>query len=181
MKIIHFTFIVLLSLFVTSCGTVQVNTDYDRSANFATYKTYSLHQKGLDKLKVNDLDKNRLIKAIDAQMATKGFTKVTSDADLIVNILTSSKEQVSVRNDNWGYGWGGYYGGFYGGGYYGGNNVSSYQSGTIIIDIIDDKKNVLVWQGVGADFNLSNISAKAERIPKAIQEILAKFPPQDKK
>ena len=128
MKIIHFTFIILLSLFVTSCGTVQVSTDYDRSANFASYKTYTFHQKGLDKLKVNDLDKNRLIKAIDAQMATKGFTKVSSDADLVINLLTSSKEQVSVNNNNW-----------------------------------------------------SNISAKAERIPQAVQEILAKFPPQPKK
>ena len=176
MKFIHFTFIVLLSLFVTSCGTVQVSTDYDRSANFATYKTYSYHQKGLEKLKVNDLDKKRLITAIDTQMAAKGFTKVDSGADLVVNILTSSKEQVSVNNNNWGYGSYGYYGGYYGG--Y--NNVSSYQAGTIVLDIIDDKKNILVWQGVGSDFNLSNISAKAERIPKAIEEILTKFPPQQK-
>ena len=176
MKIIHFTFIVLLSLFVTSCGTVQVSTDYDRSANFATYKTYSYHQKGLDKLKVNDLDKKRLLTSIDAQMAAKGFTKVNSDADLVVNLLTSTKEQVSVNNNNWGYGPYGYYGG-----YYGGNSISSYQAGTIVIDIIDDKKNVLVWQGVGSDLNLSNISAKAERIPKAIEEILTKFPPQVKK
>ena len=153
MKIIHFTFIILLSLFVTSCGTVQVSTDYDRSANFATYKTYSFHQKGLDKLKVNDLDKNRLIAAIDAQMAAKGFTKVNTDADLVVNLLTSSKEQISVNNN---------------------------QAGTIVLDIVDDKQNVLVWQGVGSDLNLSNISAKAERIPKAIEEILAKFPPQPK-
>ncbi|WP_313376513.1 DUF4136 domain-containing protein [Chishuiella sp.] len=178
MKGIHFTFIVLLSLLVTSCGTVQVSTDYDRSVNFSTYKTYTFHQKGLDKLKVNDLDKNRLIKSIDAQMASKGFTKVSSDADLVINLLTSSKEEVSVYNNNWGYGpWGGYYGG----GFYGGNNVTSYQSGTIVIDIIDDKRNILIWQGVGTDFNLSNISAKAERIPEAIQEILSKFPPEKKK
>lgn len=174
MKIIHFTFIILLSLFVTSCGTVQVSTDYDRSANFATYKTYSFHQKGLDKLKVNDLDKNRLIAAIDAQMAAKGFTKVNTDADLVVNLLTSSKEQISVNNNNWEYGPYGYYAGYYG------NSVSSYQAGTIVLDIVDDKRNVLVWQGVGSDLNLSNISAKAERIPKAIEEILAKFPPQPK-
>ena len=55
---------------------------------------------------------------------------------------------------------------------------SRKRAGTIIIDIIDDQRNILVWQGVGSDFNLSNISAKAERIPKAIEEILAKFPPQ---
>ncbi|MBO6212024.1 DUF4136 domain-containing protein [Algoriella sp.] len=176
MKIVHFAFIVLLSLFVTSCSTVQVSTDYDRSANFSTYKTYSYHEKGLDKLKVNDLDKRRLLTAIDTQMAAKGFTKVSSDADLVVNVLTSTKEKISVSNNNWGYGPYGYYGG-----YYGGTNVSQYQAGTIVIDIIDDKKNVLVWQGVGADLNLSNISAKAERIPKAVEEILSKFPPQPKK
>ena len=176
MKFIHIAFVALLLLFVTSCGTVQVGTDYDRSADFTTYKTYSFHQKGLDKLMVNDLDKKRLISAIDTQMGAKGFTRVSSDADLVVNILTSSKEQISVNNNNWGYGPYGYYGG-----YYGGNSVSSYQSGTIVIDIIDDRRNILAWQGVGSDLNLSNLSAEVERIPKAIEEILTKFPPQPKK
>ncbi|MBS7333964.1 DUF4136 domain-containing protein [Faecalibacter bovis] len=160
-------FVALFSfILLASCNAVNVATDYDRTANFNTYKTYSYHQKGIDKLSINDLDKNRIISSIDKEMATKGFTKVTSGADLVVNILASSTQEVRVDNDIYGYGyWGGY------------PSVSDYTAGKIIIDIIDDKKNILVWQGVGSDLNISNISAKNDKIPQAINEILSKFPP----
>lgn len=170
MKNISILFSLFLALIFASCNTVNVATDFDKSANFNVYKTYSFHQKGLDKLAINDLDKRRIVDAIDKEMATKGFTKVVSNADLVVNILTSSSKELNVNND-----WYGYYG--YWGGY---PSVSEYTSGKIIIDIVDDKKNILVWQGVGSGLNLNNISAKAERIPQAINEILVKFPPQAK-
>lgn len=163
----------ILALFsfvlLTSCNAVNVSTDYDRSVNFTSYKTYSFHQKGIDKLSINDLDKSRIISSIDREMATKGFTKVKSDADLVINILVSSSQEVRVDND--------YRYGYWGGGY---PAVSDYTAGKIILDIIDDKRNILVWQGVGSDLNLSNVSSKNEKIPQAINEILTKFPPQVK-
>ena len=169
MKNISLILALISFVFITSCNAVNVTSDYDRSANFTSYKTYSFHQKGLEKLSINDLDKNRIISSIDREMATKGFTKVSANSDLIVNILASSSQEVRVDNDMYRYGyWGGY------------QNVSDYTAGKIIIDIIDDKRNILVWQGVGSDLNLSNVAAKNEKIPQAINEILAKFPPQVK-
>jgi hypothetical protein len=172
-----FGFLSLLTF--TSCNVVNVTADYDRQADFNTYKTYSFHQKGIEKLDINDLDKRRIIAAIEQNLAAKGFIKVTSDPDLLVNLLASSTKEVDV-NDNWyGYGYGpyGYYGGYWGGGY---PTVSEYTAGKIVIDIVDDKRNILVWQGIGSGLNLSNVSSKADRIPKAIDEILSKFPPQKK-
>lgn len=168
MKNISILFALLFAFILTSCGTVNVATDFDKSANFNEYKTYSFHQKGLDKLSINDLDKRRIIDAIDKEMATKGFIKVASQADLVINVLTSSSREVNVNNNDW-YGYYGYWGGY--------PSVSEYTSGKIIIDIVDDKKNILVWQGTGSGLNLNNISTKAEKIPKAINEILVKFPP----
>lgn len=174
MRQLSFICLLLGAFILTSCGTVSVSADYDRTANFNSFKTYTFHQKGLDKLKVNDLDKRRLISAIEQEMANKGLVKVQSDADLVVNILTSSSQEVIISNDRFGgYGYG-YWGGMY-------PSVSDYTSGNIIIDIVDDKRNILVWQGVGSGLNVDNISAKSEKIPKAINEILAKFPPQAKK
>ena len=161
----------IAAIFLVSCNAVSVTQDFDRSANFNSYKTYSYHQKGLDKLKINDLDKRRILAALDREMATKGFTKVNSDADIVVNILTSSSQEVHVNNNYYNYGFYGYPGFNY-------PNVSEYTSGKIIIDIIDDKRNILVWQGVGKGLNIDNISAKEQRIPEAINNILKKFPPQ---
>lgn len=173
MKQLSLVCMLLGALLFTSCNAVSVASDYDRSANFANYKTYTFHQKGLDKLSINDLDKRRIIDALNKEMTAKGFTKVDSDADLVINVLASSSQEISIDND--------YYGP-YGYGYWGGRYpyVSEYTAGKVIVDIVDDKRNILVWQGVGSGLNLSKIEAKSEKIPQAINEILAKFPPQKK-
>ena len=177
MKYVSMLFLGMMTLLLTSCGVVQVSTDYDKTVDFTTYKTYMFHQKGIDKLQVNDLDKKRLTNAIELEMNKKGMMKVNQDPDIIINILTSSKEQIDIDNSYM-------YGGYYGWSPYWGapaSRVTQYTAGTIVIDFIDDRRNILVWQGMGSGLNLSNISAKAERIPQAVAEILAKYPPGVKK
>lgn len=177
MKNLKYILICFCFLTLASCGVVQVSSDFDRSANFNTFKTYSYHEKGFDKLPLNDLDKRRIIAALDQELGAKGLQKVSENPDLVINVLASSKEEVRVDND-W---YGGWYGGW--GPYWGGpaSRVSQYTSGTIIVDIIDFNKNILIWQGVGSGLNVSNISAKSERIPQAVAEILKNFPPEAKK
>ncbi len=167
MKIYSLLFIIL-AFVISSCNTVRVTYDFDRATDFNTYKTYNYHQKGIDKLELNDLDKRRILNAIDAQMTAKGLTK-SETPDLYLNVLASSKEKINIDN--------GYYGGYWGGG----SRVYQYTSGTIIIDVIDDKRNTLVWQGAGSGLNVSDLDRKADDIPQAIAEIMAKFPPPAQK
>lgn len=167
-------FLLLIAAFVfTSCNTVRVTYDFDRSTDFNTYKTYNFHQNGIDKLELNDLDKRRILNAIDAQMAVKGFTKSETSPELFINVLASSKEKINIDN--------GYYGGYWGPYYGGSSRVYQYTSGTIIIDIIDNARNILIWQGAGSGLNVSDLDNKAEEIPQAVSEILAKFPPPAQK
>ncbi|WP_068598249.1 DUF4136 domain-containing protein [Vaginella massiliensis] len=176
MKEIKYILAIALIFTLVSCGVVQVRSDYDKTANFTAYKTYAFHEKGFEKLPLNDLDKRRIINALDQDLASKGFQKVNSNPDLIINVLASSKEQINIDHD--------YYGGWYGWGpYWGGpaSRVSQYTSGTIIVDVIDFNKNILVFQSVGSGLNVSDISSKSERIPQAIQEIMKNFPPGQKK
>lgn len=168
MKPTYSAFVLLMGIFLISCNTVRVTYDYDRSTDFNAYKTYNFHQKGLEKLEVNDLDKRRILSSIEAEMTAKGFTK-SDQPQLYINILASSKEKINVDN--------GYYGGYWGGP----SRVYQYTSGTIIIDVIDDQKNILVWQGAGSGLNVSDLDNKGDDIPKAISEIMAKFPPPAKK
>lgn len=172
MKIYSFIFI-LSAFIITSCTTVRVNYDFDRATDFNVYKTYNFHQKGIDKLELNDLDKRRIITAIDNEMRAKGFTKVETSPDLLLNVLASSKEKINIDNGYYGWGWGPYWGSP--------SRVYQYTSGTIIVDIIDDKNNKLIWQGAGSGLNVSDLERKAEEIPDAVAEIMAKFPPPAKK
>jgi len=175
MKALKFIPLLLLFAFVASCSSVRVATDYDRKADFNSYNTFAFYKPGIDKAEINDLDKKRILRAIDAELAAKGLSKNKS-ADLLVSIFTKENERVDVYNNNFGYGWGWnpwYYGG------YSGNTVSRSTEGSLYIDLIDAKTNELVWQGIGSArlITSGNIDDKEERIREIVNEILAEYPP----
>lgn len=170
-------FIPILGMFMlfafTSCNTVRVSTDYDRAANFSEYKTFAFHENGLKSLKMNDLDKRRVVGAITQTLQSKGMTAAQSEsaADLIVNISAKNKTRVEVSPayDPW-WGWGPYWGG--------NQRVNSYKEGALILDLIDRRQNILVWQGIGQGLNVSDIESKADKIPVAVEEIFKNYPPK---
>jgi hypothetical protein len=173
--------IFLLLILAASCDTVSAYSDYDKTVDFTPYKTYAFFKPGIDKVEISDLDKKRILKAIDDQMQAKGFTK-SEDPDLLVNIFTKSKEQVDVNQfyAGWGYGYG------YGWGYgwnpymYGGTSVSRYTEGTLFIDLIDAKKKQMIWQGQGIGTLYQSIDKKDARITEFVTKILAQYPPVKK-
>lgn len=180
----------LLSLFVltalmVSCASVNVRTDYDDTANFASYKTYGFLKDGIDKAEISDLDKKRIMKALDAELTARGFT-ASDKPDIYVNFFTKASKEVNVNN--YGGGWGGWgYGGWGWGGYgwggpwgWGGNysSVSTSTEGTLYLDIIDAKKKELVWQGVGTGVLTQDRDRKQERINQFVKKIVAEYPPK---
>ena len=177
----------LLVLFIaSSCVSVRVSSDYDKKTDFNQFKTFAFYKKGIDKVDISDLDKRRILRAIETDLLAKGFTK-SENPDLLVNIFTKSREKINVYNNNY-LGWypyyyggyGGHYGyGHYGFGYGAYNNVSRSTEGTLFIDLIDADKKELAWQGMGtgALTTSKDIAKKEERIKEFVTEIMAKYPP----
>lgn len=163
----------ILSLFFYSCSTLYSTTDYDRSADFDAYKTYSFYGPSIDKLKLNDLDKRRILESIEDQMTAKGFTMMKDSPDLLVNVHASSKEVVNVNNWNngWGWGWWPMWGGF------NSTTTSRFNEGTLIIDIVDANKNILVWQGITSGIRVDNLKTKDEQLREAVSKVFKDFPP----
>ena len=62
MKKLLFLTIVLIT--AASCSSVKISSDFDRTAGFATYKTYSYTAEALT-IAINDLNRNRLFNAIE--------------------------------------------------------------------------------------------------------------------
>ena len=50
-------FAFLLLTFILSCGNVKVFSDFDKSANFNKYQTFSFFDKGIENLKISDIEK----------------------------------------------------------------------------------------------------------------------------
>lgn len=176
MKTIQFLLSALL-LTMASCGSlVSVNADYDKKVDFSAYKTYAYYKTGIDKVEISDLDKRRILSAIDQQMLAKGFSK-SENPDLLINIFTKSREQVSVNqfNAGWGYGWGFGWNPFMMGGQQ--TTVTSSTEGTLYIDFIDAKKKEMIWQGEGTGILTKNTHKKEERINEFVTKIVAQYPP----
>tara|TARA_R110002050_G_scaffold273113_1_gene417036 strand:+ start:27647 stop:28204 length:558 start_codon:yes stop_codon:yes gene_type:complete len=169
-----------LLIVVTSCSSVKVAADYDKNAKFSEYKTFAFFKSGIDKAEISDLDKRRILRAIEAELLAKGFTK-SEKPDLLISLFTKSQQRVDVYNNSWGngaWGWGGY-GGFGPGWGWGWNQPSTSVStqGVLYVDLIDANKKELVWQGMGSGYLSRNMEKKEERIKEFVAKIMEKYPP----
>jgi len=170
-----------LLILLSSCSSVKVVADYDKEAKFNDYKTFAFFKTGIDKAEISDLDKRRILRAIEAELLAKGFTK-SEKPDLLVSLFTKSQQRVDVYNNSWGnggWGWGGY-GGFgpsWGWDWNQQPSVSTSMQGHLYIDLIDANKKELVWQGMGTGYLSRNMEKKEARIKEFVTKIMEKYPP----
>ncbi|MCT4699922.1 DUF4136 domain-containing protein [Tenacibaculum haliotis] len=175
MKISKLLFLPIIALIITSCSAVKVTTDYDTKVDFNQYKTFAFYKKGIDKAAISDLDKKRIMRAVELELMAKGMTK-SATPDILVSLFTKSREKINI-SDNM-------YGGFYYPYYYGMNrmSVSQHTEGTLFIDLLDAKKKELVWQGIGTGaLRMSDVERKEARVKEFVNEIMAKYPPEKHK
>jgi hypothetical protein len=168
-----FVLVGVMSLFAGKLSAQQVKTDYDRSANFGQYKTYSWEQiKTQDPLMVD-----RIKSAVKTTLAAKGYTEVPSDGDLSLVAMETTRDQQTLDTfyNNFGGGW--RWGGF-------GDattTTENYKVGTLVVDLFDTKTKTLVWRGSASD-TLSNKSEKnIDNLDKGVEKMFKKFPPDPSK
>ncbi|MDQ6470116.1 DUF4136 domain-containing protein [Flavobacterium sp. LHD-80] len=176
--------LVLLGLFYSCSPTVKVTTDYDHSANFSQYKTFTVYDLKAQEGQVNQLNADRVAKAIRAEMTAKGFVESTDNPDLKVNAVSILKNKTQVTADTNFYGYGGMYRpyGYWGGGAMMGGGTTTFNSydyvdGSLVIDIVSSKTQKLLWQGIGNAQIDSKPDNPEEFIAGAIKKILEGFPP----
>jgi hypothetical protein len=170
-----------------ACSTVKVAYDYDKQADFTKYKTYIVSEETMKMANVNQLNRDRIIKAVEAQMAAKGFTKSDADkADAILDIRLKDEEmQTATATSTGGYGGYGYgYGRWgYGGGFSTTQiNYDKYVEGTLFITLVDKADQKIVWQGTGKKTLDENSSAekREKNIDYAVTQIFTNYPPTAK-
>ena len=168
--------ILFLGVFLLfSCNSVRVVSDYDSKVDFTSYKTFAFYKPEIDKAKISDLDKKRILRAIETALLEKGFTK-SDTPDMLVGIFAKSREKVTVNQNNIGFGWGwGWNPWMWGSNQ---NTVSSRTEGVLYIDLIDAKTKQLVWQGKGKGGISEYTKNRDERIGVFVAEILKNYPPE---
>jgi hypothetical protein len=155
--------------------------DYDKTASFAQFKTYAMK----DGTPVGQpLVDQRIVAAIEAQMAAKGFVKSESAPDVFVLYHIALDKQKDISSFSTGSGYGPY--GYGWGGGWGTTTtdvrVRDILIGTLAIDMVDATKKEMVWRGLGT--KEVNTNAKPEKrdenISKAVEKIFKNYPPKVK-
>ena len=162
----------------------KTSYDYDKSASFAGYKTYA--QKEGTKVGQQLID-DRIVAAIDKELAAKGLTKSEANPDLVVvyHVAFDKEKDISTYSSGYGGGYGPY--GYGWGGGWGGSTtnttVRDILVGTMVIDMADANKKQVVWRGMGVkEVNTTaNPEKRDKSINEAVKKILKNFPPKVKK
>ena len=144
----------VLALSLAACATLAVYTDYNPSAQFSAYRTYTWREKPAQG---SPLMNQRIVDTINYQLRNKGWTEVPSGGDVSLaatspraRSTTSTATGVDLGrtvlgrlglgrlglDDNWGW---------YGS--YGSSHLRSYTVGTLIVDMFDEKTKQAIWRG----------------------------------
>ena len=175
---------IFLIVILSACSSLKVSYDYDKQADFAKYKTYTFSEDALN-LKINQLNRDRILNAIDTEMAAKGFTKTDSNPDVLVDVHVRAEQKVdatATTTPTYGYGGPWRYG--YGGGFSTTQiNYNEYVEGTLFINLVDRATEKIAWQGRATKTLDEDASAekREQNINTAVKQIFTKYPPTGKK
>ena len=166
--------VAMMVLFAGTSSAQQVKTDYDRSATFGQYKTYSWEQ-----IKSKDaLDVDRIKSAVNSALAAKGWTRVDSggDVSIIALEMTQNQQTLNTFYDGFGGGWG--WRRFGGGGFGEATTTTeTYTVGTLVVDLFDAKTKQLLWRGSSSDTLSNNSNKNIKNLDKGVKKMFKKFPP----
>jgi hypothetical protein len=151
----------------------QVKTDYDHSANFGQYKTFSW-----EKVKTKDpLLVDRIKSAVNGTLAAKGWTEVPSGGDVEVFAVETTQDQQTLDTFYNGFGGGRRWGGFGGGFGNATTTVETYKVGTLVVDLFDAKTEKLIWRSSSSDTLSDKADKNTKNLNKGVNKMFQHFPP----
>jgi hypothetical protein len=178
MRLSYRVAVLLVTLSLSACSTVTVATDYDKTAAFGTYRTYSIAPDP-ESLPIPEYCEIVLRKTVRFELAARGVTEAEGkqpDLAILWYLVRSSRNSAQERTDpegNLAYAYGGYT-------YWTGipaniANTTKYPEGTLILDVIDVKTHTLVFRGTATAVAMGP-ERSGPLIEKAVKKMVAALP-----
>lgn len=175
---------VTLTVFLAGCvAGPSIRSDYDRSADFASYRTYNFASElGTDRAGYSTIITSHFKRSVGKELEARGYRSAESNPDLLVNFFVDITERTDVRRSppaTFGVGYYGYRYGLYTAWplYSADVRTVRYKTGTANIDVIDAQRRQLVWEGIAegrvTDEALEHPGAAIESV---VAEIFERFP-----
>jgi hypothetical protein len=174
----------VLALAACAAPRPEIRSDYDASTDFSQFRTFAFMERaerGVART-YDTLADRRVIAAVTRELEARGYRRAEADPDLLVNFAMSSEDVQEVQTvpsaivpPPW-YGWrGGYY--YPWPAYTYETYVDRYERGTLYIDLVDARRNQLVWEGrARGRVTRKDREDPAAALDLAVSEIFAQYP-----
>jgi hypothetical protein len=152
----------------------KVNYDFDKSANFPSFRTYAWAQG----THVNDeLNHRRIVTAIDAQLTAKRFRQVGGGEHPDVLVVYHANFDTALQINGSSSGWGPY---GLGAGRSGSARVQEVVVGTLVVEMKDARTSGVVWRGIAStDIDPGASPQRRDRnTTKAAEKLFKNYPPK---
>ena len=163
-KLILASFLLFL---LSSCASVyDVYSDYERYVDLSKYKTYKVLNHNDDfPFGTNPINRQRIERSIDRELTYLGYQH-SEDPDLLVSFFVKEKTVRKV------YAYRTFYRRW--------NHpiwlaVDEYEQGTLIVDLIDNKTEQVVWHGAISKSSFANMRFDQDDVDNAVQSMFEKF------
>ena len=154
----------------------KVNVDVDSTANFSSFKTF-----GWDKGMVarDPIISQLIVTAVESELTARGLTKSADNPDLKLAVVAAAGMDIQAVGPTWN---NAYYQVW--GGYTNPAALMNVTTGTLLVDLVDTKKDMSVFRGVAKQTLNRSASADAaadaksveKTIKKAVTKMFAKYP-----
>lgn len=167
-----------VAMFVASlilCSVVQAqktSAAFDEKVDFSNYKTFAFDKSGARNPYVNIL----IVEAVERELTSRGLTKVNADPDLKVVYLAATVPNLQVQNVPFYHVVNPAYSGMVGSATM---NMWDVTTGTLVVDLWDQKTDRIVFRGTITDVlqraPSADLQADAKIVSKPINKGVAKI------
>lgn len=174
----------LLLAVLAACATgPRISSDSDPRADFSAYRTFAFYSPlAIEREGYASLVSGRMKAAARAEMEARGYRYSEEDPDLWVNINAYMQQRTDVNtipDVDYAY----YYSYRYRGYvavpfWHDRTTVHRYTEGTVNVDLVDARRNALVWEGIAVGRVKRNQDAAARdlAIDATFRDIFAQYP-----
>jgi len=163
-----FLFIISLGFILFNSCAISTWSDYDREVEKGNYDTFKMFLYDTDvEFGTNPINRIRIENAVKSDLINLGLER-SDNPDLLVKFFVKLDHKEFIETCNNVYD-------DYEGGEYCIERVIYYEQGTLVIDIIDAKKDKIIWHGVAEGAPLDRMNNPDKKIKSLVRKLMLDF------
>ncbi|MDH3743659.1 MAG: DUF4136 domain-containing protein [Acidobacteriota bacterium] len=158
----------------------KIHIDYDNATAFSEYKTFQFRETMQDLRRVSSSLHHRTVEQITDYAVEGGLAQADSEPDVYLAYYAATDRdlELTLRDLDYAYGPGFSLGSYWKGGV-GTRDTKDrpfvFKEGTVVVDVWDRERKVLVWRGMATAVLKKDSSKNEKKLEKALERLMKRW------